>query len=68
MSRTIGFLRIAASHNIVKLERTSQNVTVHKGQWAVCAARRPDGHVWQETNGINYDDLFEKRLSRKDAN
>ena len=63
MARVIAFLCSAPSHKEVKLTRETHNLTIHEGKWAVCPSASPDGHEWEElVNGLNYDDLFERRV------
>ena len=59
------FLCVAAGHSKVRLERASTSLTIYKRKWAVCPAGLSDGHTWQETTGLNYDDLFEKHVAEK---
>jgi hypothetical protein len=60
MGDLVMFVCIAPSHVTVKLERSKQNLTIHDGKWAVCPAGLADGHLWKETPGLRYDDLFVK--------
>lgn len=58
MSRLIAFLCVATGHSKAKPDRSSQILTIHAGKWAVCPAGREDGHTWEETRGLNYDELI----------
>ncbi len=60
MAALVMYLCIAPDHATEKLERGKQNLTIHQKHWAVCPAGLADGHVWKETQGIRYDDLFAK--------
>ena len=67
MSRMITFVCDAPGHSKAKPERGSQILTIHEGRWAVCPAGRDDGHIWTETPGINYDEMFVSYPLRKNA-
>ena len=38
---------------------------VHEGKWAVCPAGRTDDHRWQATTGLDYEELFRKRVDER---
>lgn len=68
MARTIGYICDAATHNERKLTRETENLTIHKGEWAVCSSALAEGHTWQKVpHGVIYEELFEKRFSEKHA-
>jgi hypothetical protein len=38
-------------------------ITFHEGQWAYCAAGRPDGHKWERIAGTELDVLKRRTTS-----
>jgi hypothetical protein len=64
MRDLVMFLCVAPAHVKAKLDRSQQNLTVHEGTWAVCPAGLAEGHEWQATPGIRYDDLFAKWIAK----
>lgn len=58
MSKMITFVCGASGHGKTTAERGSQVVTIHEGKWAVCPGGRDDGHIWNETQGISYEEMF----------
>ena len=64
-SETITYLCVAPDHAKVKLERGTQNLTIHAGSWAVCPAGQVDGHEWKGTAPVQYEDLFSRRAAEK---
>ena len=64
MRDLVMFLCVAPTHVSAKLDRSQQNLTVHEGTWAVCPAGLAEGHEWQSTPGIRYDDLFAKWIAK----
>ena len=68
MARMIAYLCGAATHNERKLTRETENLTIHKGEWAVCSSALAEGHEWRKVpHGVTYEELFEKRLSERRA-
>ena len=68
MARTIAYLCGAAAHNEQKLTRDTENLTIHKGEWAVCSSGLAEGHEWRKVpQGVIYEELFQKRLSERRA-
>lgn len=68
MARTIAYLCSAAAHNERTLTRDTENLTIHKGEWAVCASALAKGHEWRKVpQGVIYERLFEKRPSERRA-
>ena len=49
----------------VNRDRTSQNLTIHLGKWAVCPAGLQDGRIWVETVGVDYGDLFRRHIAER---
>ena len=58
MSGMITFLCVATGHSKAKPDRGSEILTIHAGTWAVCPAGREDEHIWKQTPGLNYEELF----------
>ena len=69
MARIIAYLCSAESHTERKLTRSTENLTIHKGEWAVCSSALAEGHEWRKVpHGLIYEELFEmKRPSEKRA-
>ena len=65
MSTPIFFLCVAAGHTTPRRDPASNNLMVHKGKWAVCPAGREDGHRWQATTGLDYEEVFRKRVDER---
>jgi hypothetical protein len=64
MRDLVMFICVAPTHVNAKLERSKQTLTVHEQKWAVCPAGLADGHTWEPTPGIRYDDLFAKWVAK----
>jgi len=65
MSTPVFFLCVAAGHTTPHREPASNNLTVHEGKWAVCPAGREAGHRWQATTGLDYEEVFRKRVDER---
>jgi hypothetical protein len=65
MSASIMFLCVEAGHMTPHRDPSSKNLTVHKGKWAACPAGREAGHRWQATTGLDYEELFRKRVDER---
>ena len=65
MSTPIFFLCVATGHTTPHRDPSSNNLTVHKGKWAVCPAGRVDRHRWQATTGLDYEAVFRKRVDER---
>ena len=64
MARTIAYLCGTATHHERKLTRSTENLTIHKGEWAVCSSALAEGHEWHKVpQGVVYEELFARRLS-----
>lgn len=58
MSKMIAFVCAADGHAKPKPERGTPVLTIHGGRWAVCRTGHEDGHRWQETPGLRYEEIF----------
>ena len=65
MSTPILFLCVATGHATPRRDPSSNNLTVYQGKWAVCPAGRDKGHRWQATGGLEYEEVFRKRIAEK---
>jgi hypothetical protein len=65
MPPTIGYLCITPSHTTIRLGRNAQTMTMQMGAWAYCSAGLSGGHIWQATDGVDYDDLFPGRVDQE---
>lgn len=54
----IHFICIADAHATRESKSSSDTLTVVSNQWAYCAFdARSDGHQWQETEGVTFEQL-----------
>ena len=62
MSTPIFFLCVAAGHTTPRRDPSTNNLTVHRGRWAVCPAGCESKHRWQATSGLEYEAMFRKHV------